>query len=352
MIKKTLLLLQILLTGLTLFAQPKGTLNTEIDEYVSIIQKQYNIPGLALAIVKNGTVVHKKYYGVANIEFSVPVNDSTVFPLFSTTKIFTVTAIHQLIEQRKLSLDNSVSDFLIDLPETWKNIKIQNLLTHSSGLPDIVAYETENDEQIAKAKIYKDPIKFVAGNQFDYNQTNFWLLRLILEKITGEPIEDYIVKSQFPESKGEVFFMENTLKVVKNMSYGYVIREDESSVYKRNWSFPKYIYGAAALNMTLNNFINWNKKFDADILISKATKKQLLTPFHYTQKHDFCYGLELINSNGEVSYGFSGGVSTAFRKFQDKNITIILLANGMFIPNENLGGINEVINKVKEISEK
>ena len=350
--KKILIIIIVLFPLLTIMSQTKTKLSKDINEYIAEIQEQYKIPGLALAVVKNGKIIHKMNYGIANIENSVLVSDETLFPLFSTTKIFTVLSVHQLIEQKKISLDNFVSQFLIDLPGSWKKIKIENLLTHSSGLPDIVAYENESEEEIAKNKVYKDSIKFIAGNEFDYNQTNFWLLKRIVEKIVGQNLADYIIKTQFPLSKNDATFEGNSLKVIKNLSYGYVNCESEKTILKRNWNFPKYMYGATALNLTLSNFIEWNRKFDENTFITESTKKQLLKPFSYKQEKDFCYGLDLIKVNGELSYGFSGGVATAFRKFPDKNLTIILLANRMFIPNGKVGGINEVVNNIQKLSEK
>lgn len=319
--------------------------NKEIDIYIAQVQKQYNIPGLALAVIKNGEVIHKKNYGLANIELSVPVTDKTLFPLFSTSKVISVIAIYQLIEQKKLSLDNYISDFLNDLPDSWKKVQIENLVTHSSGLPDIVSYSSDKEED-AKQKVYKDSIKFAPNKRFDYNQTNYWLINRIFQKIVGKTLSKYILDTQFQSSLQSVAYEGNNMKLVNNLSYGYVYTPNNTQYLKRNWSFPEYLYGASALNMTLNAFIEWNNKLDKNELISENTKKQLLTPFKYEEQRDFTYGLDLIMLNGEATYGFSGGVSTAFRKFKNKNLTIILLANGQFIPTDKLNGINEVVNNI------
>ncbi|WP_264523091.1 hypothetical protein [Flavobacterium sp. N502536] len=158
------------------------------------------------------------------------------------------------------------------------------------------------------------------------------------------------METQFALVQKDVVFEGNNLKVVENLTYGYVNTTNGNPVLKRNWNFPEYEYGAAALNLTLDSFIEWNRKFDDSELISEQTKRQLLTPFQYEVKRDFTYGLDLIKFNGEVSYGFSGGVSTAFRKFTNKKLTIILLANGMFIPTNQLNGINEVVNNIARIA--
>ncbi|MBC8984336.1 beta-lactamase family protein [Pedobacter sp. N36a] len=353
--KKPLLLLMALFlvisTAMYSSAQNAVTgtkLNKDLDEYITVVQQQYHIPGLALALIKDGKVIHRKCYGVANVEYNIPLNDQIVFPLFSTTKVFSVVAAYQLIEQKKFSLDSKITEFIADLPDTWKAIKIENLLTHSSGLPDIVDYETEREESVAKAKVYKDAIKFQPGNQFDYNQTNFWLLNRVIQKITGKTLAQYIIENQFSSFKNSAVFEGNNLRVVKNLSYGYLY-ENEQTMLKRNWFFPEYMYGTAGLNLSLNDFINWNKQFDEGLLIKESTKQQALKPYHYQQERDFTYGFDLIKTDGEISYGFSGGLATAFRKFPASKITVIFLANGMLIPAGKLRGINEVINQIEKI---
>jgi CubicO group peptidase (beta-lactamase class C family) len=326
----------------------KGQNIKKVNDYIEKIQQQYNIPGAALAVISNGRVIHKKNYGLANIELAVPINDATLFPLFSTSKIFSVIAVYQLIEQKKLSLDNYIADFLYDLPDSWQKIQIKNLVTHSSGLPDIVVYSSDTEE-VAKQKVYKDTIKFLPNKRFDYNQTNFWLINRIFQKVAGKTLSQYILDTQFASFPESVAFEGNNMKLVNNLSYGYVYLPGNKQFLKRNWSFPEYLYGAAGLNMTLNAFAEWNKRFDNNELITAQTKAQLFTPFHYQENSAFTYGLDLITNEGEISYGFSGGLSTAFRKFPDRNLTIILLANGQFIPAGKLHGINEVVNTVADI---
>ncbi|MEO5910890.1 MAG: serine hydrolase domain-containing protein [Pelobium sp.] len=323
----------------------------ELKSYIAQVQKQYNIPGLAVAIIKNGKVIYKTNYGHANVELSVPVTDKTLFPLFSTSKVISVVAVYQLVEQKKITLENYISDFITDLPDSWKNVQIKNLITHSSGLPDIVNYSSDKEED-AKQKVYKDTIKFEPGNRFDYNQTNYWLINRIFQKVVGKTLSEYIMDTQFHSSLGSVVYEGNNMKVVQNLSYGYLNTPNSNQLLKRNWSFPEFLYGAAALNMTLNSFIEWNNKFDNGELISDKTKTQLFTAFNFKQPRDFTYGLEIIRINNELSYGFSGGISTAYRKFIDRNLTIILLANGMFIPTDKLNGINEVVNNIVIIAEK
>src|SRR5215470_19198605 len=103
-----------------------------IDDYIRGQMKARRIPGLALAVVRDGTVVKLQGYGVANLEHDVPVTPDTIFELASVTKQFTASAIMTLVEDGRLKLDDSITAHLVGCPETWKPITVRHLLTHTS----------------------------------------------------------------------------------------------------------------------------------------------------------------------------------------------------------------------------
>lgn len=337
---------------LLLFSMPHAharvQTGNEIDHYVKQIQQSHRIPGLALAIVRDGELIHRANYGLANIEFSVPVSDGTVFPLFSSTKIFSVVAVHRLIEQGKLSLDSKLVDFLTDLPEAWRAVKIKHLLSHSSGLPDIVAYENLPEAEAQQA-MYAKAILFKPGAQFDYNQTNYWLLNRIFQKILGQSLSTYIMETQFSETQSSAFFEGNHLAVMPNFSAGYNNTSDKLT--KRNWHFPQYNYGAAGLNLSMNAFLEWNKKLEEGALISAASLTKLRQPFVYAKPRNFTYGWDLIELNGIATYGFTGGMATAYRQVPQKKMTLILLANAMFIPTAQRPSLDAIVNRLLMMAE-
>lgn len=341
--QRIFIFLLFLISSSTVFSQDKNTSDKDIDRYIKKIQETYRLPGLALAIVRDGKVIHRGNYGFANLEFSTPVSNDTLFPLFSSTKIMSVIAVHQLIEQGKLSLDDELGHYLDDLPLAWRKVKVIHLLTHSSGLPDIVEYEND-EEKAAKEKIYADPIKFTMGDQFDYNQTNFWLLNRLFQKILHKTLSTYVIETQFSGAQSEAIFEGNNLKVIKNLSVGYNNSGDQ--LYKRNWHFQEYNYGAAGLNISMNAFLEWDKKLDDGRFISSVSMKKMLTPFAYAKARDFALGWDYIPLNGKVTYGFTGGMSTAYRKVPEDKLTLILLANGMFIPKDNQASLGSIVNQL------
>nr|WP_315469206.1 serine hydrolase domain-containing protein [uncultured Undibacterium sp.] len=336
--------------SLLLFSMPHARSQTEneIDRYVKQIQQLHHIPGLTLAIVRDGKLIHRGNYGLANLEFSVPVSDDTVFPLFSSTKIFSVVAVHRLIEQGKLSLDNKLVDFLTDLPEAWREVKIEHLLSHSSGLPDIVTYENLPEVEAQQA-VYAQAILSKPGAQFDYNQTNYWLLNRIFQKIIGQTLSAYIMETQFSGTQTSAFFEGNHLAVMPNFASGYNNAGDKLT--KRNWHFPHYNYAAAGLNLSMNAFLEWHKKLEEGALISPASLARLRQPFVYAKPRNFTHGWDLIEWNGVATYGFTGGIATAFRQVPQKKMTLILLANAMFIPSVQRPGLDAIVNRLLLMAE-
>lgn len=337
--KQTIFLLILFITT-NLFSQ-----NTQkLDDYIAIISKENNIPGVALAIIKDGNVIHKKFYGESNLDYDIKVSENTLFPLFSTTKIFATVAIHKLIQEEKISLQDKVSKYLDSLPISWRNIKIQNLITHSSGLPEIAAYERDA-ESVAKKKVYNDSINFEPGEKFDYNQTNFWLLNRIVHKIEGISLSEYIMKTQFPENEKSALFDGSSSNIVENRATSYWDYPVQGYLRETDYSNPPYLYGASGFNITLSCFIDWNKRFDNNKIINEESKKRLFKPFKYQKPKSYTNGWYMDEINGNISYYYTGSFSTGYKKFIKKDLTIIFLTNG----SEKLLRVNSIMKHIAEL---
>ena len=101
----------------------------------------------------------------------------------------------------------------------------------------------------------------------------------------------------------------------------------------------------------MDQFIEWERNFDKNQFITEQNKKWLTTSFPYAEPSNFSYGLALYTLNGEQSYGFTGSAASAYRKFPKQGLTIILMANGMFFPTQELEGINEVVNTLVSLAQ-
>ncbi|MEP7166082.1 MAG: serine hydrolase [Ferruginibacter sp.] len=256
-LKKGLIALLIFSCNNTVFAQADS-----IDVFVQNQMQQRKIPGLQLAIVRHGKIIKTGNYGLANVQDSIAVSDNTVFTINSITKAFTGVAILQLVEAGKLKLDSPVSEYLTGLPETWKPVTVQQLLSHTSGIPDIVDEEEavliSASAEDAWKKVLQLPIDFKPGEKFSYNQTNYLLLGQIIDKLSGMPFQEFITKEQLIKAG-----MTKTIKagfgatkeIVAHAAGGY--QYSKGKLNNMFFSFPSFLQTAAGMSSTAKEIADW-----------------------------------------------------------------------------------------------
>jgi CubicO group peptidase (beta-lactamase class C family) len=172
-------------------------------------------------------------------------------------------------------------------------------------------------------------MQFETGNQFRYNQTNYWFLTIIIEKVTGKTFDNYILENQFPLVKANVVFSSDRNEIIKNRADKYDYNNKLKKYEKNTVNNGISAHSGNGLNTTLSELINWNKRLDENELLKKETKSMMWTPFEFkNQRDNFMYGWGQYTVNSKVSYGFSGGNVSAFRKFINNDMTIIFLSNG------------------------
>ena len=308
-----------------------------------------NTLGLAIAVIKDGDLVYRNYIGKEDLTGKA-VNEETIFPVYSLSKLITATAVFKLIEEDKLSLDDKIGIYLKDLPENWRDIEVKYLLSHSSGIPDYDVMKGEISDSITLPKLFGKKLRFTKGKRWEYNQTNFWLITKIIERVTGQAFENFVVQEQFAGEN--ILFSSNFTDTISNRSFKYDYNSSAENWEKLALNFGKRANSAGGINLTLSQFVNWTQRFDQNEIIKPDTKRKMWTPFQYEQefyfedkKDKFLYGWQQYSSNNEISYGYTGGLVTGYRKFINQNMTIIFLANGF----KNSPIHNKVINEVAGI---
>lgn len=309
-----------------------GTINDKIDQYIKKIITDNGVPGAALAIIKEGKIVHQQNYGYANIEHEVPISDNSIFRLYSLSKPILAVSIFKLIEEGKLNLEDEISLYLKDLPKAWATIKIKHLLSYSSGLPDIVQpYLEIKDltEEAIKTRSYQLPLNFDKGERFEYSQTNFWLLQRILEKVSKSKLSPFILNHQFSSNSKAVFFSSDARDIVKNRTTAYFPFAKGTLTIELPYYTGDYSLALNGLHLRLQDFIDWDKRFHQSQLISEESKQKMWATFPYTNSEEiFAYGWGKYPVDNGYAYGFTGSGSTMYRTFPDKKISVIFLANG------------------------
>ena len=318
--------------------QEKGATTTNdldqpITTYLQRAMEFYNIPGLAVAVVQGDGVSYRHFFGKASLAEGDLVDKNTLFRVFSTTKLITATAIFQLVQEGKLHLEDGIADHLEGMPAHWEDVTIKNLLSHSSGLPDMIRLDQSLSDAELLSKLSDAPMDFTTGSRFGYNQTNYWLLAQIIEKITHIPFEKFIADQQFPKVSDGFLFSSNSQERIPNRAMRYFFNPKTKMFEEDTNNNGKRAHSGNGLNISLDAFIAWNKRMDSGILLKKETKNKMWAPFRFSNgKDEFLHGWGLYKVNGLVSYGFTGGNLSAFRKFPSQDLTIVLLSNGYRIP--------------------
>jgi len=313
----------------------------KVDVVIKDLMQKNKIVGLQLAVVKNNSIVKTSHYGLANIEDSIAVDNETVFSINSMTKSFTGVAIMQLVEKGLLKLEAPISTYLDSLPKTWQNITVKQIATHTSGIPDIWEKPehmwSDNSAMLFK-KIKEQPIVFQPGEEQRYNQTNFLLLGMIIEKISGQSFEKFVIENQF-EKAG----MKNSIKAgmgdfftIINHSakpYAYFIKGNLTNIYQ---PIPKILYPAAGTYSTATEMAQWAIALQTNKLINKESLKMLLAPV--TLKDDIIHegngffnqstiGFLLATKSNATVIGTLGGARNALFIYPKDNVTVVVLTN-------------------------
>jgi len=303
-----------------------------IDNYVKEAIKINHIPGLAIGVIKDGKVIFEQYYGKENLEDSKKVSSDSMFRIYSTSKLMTNIGVFQLIEQGKLSLEDPVSKYVENIPKSWEHVKVKNLLTHSSGMPDFIAFNTILPEFSSSKTIEllsKEKMDFTTGNEFRYNQTNYMLFSMIIEKITGQSFENFILNNQFSDVKNKVVYSSNALEKIPNRVIKYNYNSETKKYEKSKDVEGKKAYPGNGIAITLPAFLKWSHHLSKNDFLNQKTKDMMWQPFEYgIKKEGFAYGWEINKMNNISSYGFSGGNVSAYRIFPQNNMAIVMMSNG------------------------
>src|SRR5438445_6297119 len=183
----------VLLSALPFLAQNATTI--KVDNFIKAEMRKQSIPGLSLAVVKEGKIIYAKGYGYSNLEHKVPVKPETIFQTGSVGKQFTSMAVMMLVEDGKIGLDEPIGKYINNVPQGWGKITIRHLLNHTSGLPDDFSdadYQRDysEDEQLKLAE--KSSLEFQPGEKWSYSNVGYVVLGIMISKVTGKFYGDFM----------------------------------------------------------------------------------------------------------------------------------------------------------------
>jgi CubicO group peptidase (beta-lactamase class C family) len=295
-------------------------------------------PGAAVLIVKDGQVVLRKGYGLANVELGVPMRPDMVFEIASLTKQFTAAAILLLQERGKLSVSDDITKYLPDYPTHGRTITIENLLSHTSGIPNVTSlpeWWPQHREDLTLPQLialFKDkPLAFNPGERLAYSNSGYILLGAIIEKASGKSYEDFVEQEIFAPlgMKRSRYGHQNEL--VPDRATGYDQAEDGGYKAAEYISFTQ-AYAAGALLSTVDDLALWSEALTSEKLLRKVSLERMSTPAKLAsgQPTIYAYGQGILEEDGMRIFEHGGGVpgfNSELVRMPAQHLVVIILAN-------------------------
>ena len=313
-------------------------LTADVDRVFAAWDKP-DSPGCALGIVQQGKLVYQKGYGQANLEQNSPINPSTVFYIASTSKQFTAASIALLAKQNKLSLDDDIRKYLPELPVYDSTITIRHLIHHTSGIPDYLELlglagqrldDVHSEEEILELLSRQKSLSFKPGDQFLYSNSGYFLLGVIVKRVSGKPLAQFAEQHIFnPLDMTHSRFHDSRTRLVKNRAQGY-FSSKEGEV--RNYLTQFDRVGDGGLMTTVEDLYRWDRASENGTLGSKDFAGSLLTQGQLNNGNSLTYafGLMIGQHRGlrTISHGGSFiGFKSELLRFPEKRLSVICLCN-------------------------
>src|SRR5690606_5210542 len=328
------LVMFILFVMFCLPAAGQTDLEAKVDEYVKNHMAGEKIPGIAVAVMREGKIILAKGYGLANVEHNVPVKPETVFQSGSVGKAFTVVAIMMLVDEGKLKLDDEIKKYLTDAPPEWDRITVRHLLQHTSGMggyPDDFDFRQDRSEDEIYQSIRATPLAFELGEKRGYSNLGFVTLGILIHKVTGKFYGDFLKERIFTPLGMTGARVISEADIIPNRASGYRLVDGE--LKNQEWVAPTLNTTAdGALYLSVLDMAKFEAALHAKKLLSPASYdamwKKVVTNDGVAQPWGFSWHIKDVNDKTIV--GHSGGwqgFTANFDRYPEKDLAVIAFTN-------------------------
>jgi CubicO group peptidase (beta-lactamase class C family) len=320
----------------------------KLDAWLRQQMASHKIPGMAVAVVQDGKVLFNRAYGLANVENNIPVTTGSRFIIASVTKAWAATAIMMLVEQGKVRLDQPVGELLPNLPESWRSVPVRRLMSHTSGLPDVMVSPNtgemlSHDRDSALALAGAKPVDFPVGTQWSYNQTNYVLLGMMVDRVTGTPFMPWILDHIARPLGLESPIYGDSRAVIPRRTTQYTrwaLAADGppkplDSLRVASYLYDSFLHMAAGLNTTAADLARFGDAVRAGKVISPALRDTMWTAisladgkvFRFGGTADMGLGWMVDDDPSGRVVGMDGGAAAALRVYPSRKLAIAVLTN-------------------------
>lgn len=296
-------------------------------------------PGCAVGVIRDGRMIFARAYGLANLEFRIPLTSATIFDPASMAKQFTAASVLLLAHDGKLSLDDNVRKFIPELPVYERPITVRHLLYHTSGVRDypslfamkgIDSQSAVTEEQTLALLARQTELNFTPGTQWMYSNSGYFLLAVVVKRVSGKSLRDFAQERLFtPLGMKHTQFVDDNSLSIPNRATNYGEKEDGSHYVATSMFQPT---GDANILTTLGDLLLWDQNYYTGKVGGSDFGRELQTPGASADGEplDYAFGLFVHELNGlkVVEHGGDGsGVTAYMSRFPEQRLTAMCLCN-------------------------
>jgi len=316
----------------------------EIDEYVAREMKRQRLPGIAIGVFRHGAPLYRMGYGLADLEWNIPVGPDTLMQTGSLGKQFVATAILKLAEEGSLGIDDEVAKYFPEAPESWAHITIAHLLSHTSGIGTYdedeltrpggaFDYHQEFTEDQLAAGIAALPVVSAPGAEWRYNNANYVLLGILIHRVTGQFYGDYL-RTVFFEPLGmrDTRVVSDT-EIITRRASGYEIRG--GALQNQAWVSATFNSTAdGTIYSTIDDMGRWERALSEGRLLSPTSMQRMWTPAPLadgrpnSEGYGFGWMINTLNGHRRITHnGAWQGFTSTMARYPESGLSVVVFAN-------------------------
>jgi CubicO group peptidase (beta-lactamase class C family) len=317
------------------------------DSLANAAIKNGPLAALSIAVVRGRDTIVMKGYGFADMENEVPATAQTIYRIGSVTKQFTSAAIMRLVEEGKLSLDDDVTKYVPNAPVQGRRVPVRLLLNHTSGIPSYTDIgpvfgrhiRTDLTRDSLLALVRSDSLQFEPGRHFYYNNTGYYLLGMIIEKVTGKKYGDYLNETFFTPNNLSSTMYCSVSPIIKKRAQGY--DRTPGGLVNAAYISMDLPYAAGSLCSSVGDLVAWTRLLHSGKIVNATSFQAMTTPVKLPVPRPMSYGFGLVSdtlgSHRRIQHG--GGINgfiSSLAHYPNDSLTIVVLANTSPAPSDQL----------------
>ena len=322
-------------------------------------QNKPHVPGCALGVMRNGALAYGRGYGWADLERNVPITTASLFDIGSTSKQFAAASIALLVAEHKLSYSDDVRKYIPELPDYSAGgapITIDNLMRHTSGLRDYTGLlvlaghtleEATTDSQALARIVRQRHLNFPTGSKFEYSNTGYFLLSVIVQRVTGKPLADFARERIFlPLGMTHTRYRNHAAMLIPNRALGYA--PDDSGGFRNSMSNWEQT-GDGAVQLSIDDALKWDENYYHPRVGGAQMVREMQTRGTLANGDSITYarGLFIGHYRGLRRMEHGGdwvGYHAAYSRFPDQHTSVMILCNSDGIsPSELADKVSDIV---------